>query len=195
GALARPRRSRSRRAGRAGNTGLPLTPYETGLVCKRLIRYGLELEVVADRMGLGTAYVDGLLMLVGGPKSIRDAVIDDRISATEAVKLLKTHGDKAVEVLEQMLAAAQAQGRNKATAKHAPGAAIKRVVKKHSDSLYQAAKTVRQDPGYTSLAVETRLLLDELLRTSTGLKKIWRLRTPTRLKRNDSKLRCSLFSP
>ena len=147
------------------NTGLPLTPYETGLVCKRLIRYGLELEVVADRMGLGTAYVDGLLMLVGGPKSIRDAVIDDRISATEAVKLLKTHGDKAVEVLEQMLAAAQAQGRNKATAKHAPGAAIKRVVKKHSDSLYQAAKTVRQDPGYTSLAVETRLLLDELLRT------------------------------
>ncbi|WP_033945861.1 hypothetical protein [Pseudomonas aeruginosa] len=147
------------------NSGLPLTPYETGLVCKRLIRYGLELEVVAERMGLGTAYVDGLLMLVGGPKSIRDAVIEDRISATEAVKLLKNHGDKAVEVLEQMLAAAQAQGRSKATAKHAPGAAIKRVVKKHSDSLYQAAKTVRQDPGYTSLAVETRLLLDELLRT------------------------------
>ncbi|HCA6400522.1 TPA: hypothetical protein MXU26_001549 [Pseudomonas aeruginosa] len=39
------------------------------------------------------------------------------------------------------------------------------MVKKHSDSLYQAAKTVRQDPGYISLAVETRLLLDELLRT------------------------------
>lgn len=53
------------------NSGLPLTPYETELVCKRLIRYGLELEVVAERMGLGTAYVDGLLMLVGGPKSIR----------------------------------------------------------------------------------------------------------------------------
>lgn len=48
------------------NSGLPLTPFETGLVCKRLVRYGLELDVVADRMGLGPAYVDGLLMLVGG---------------------------------------------------------------------------------------------------------------------------------
>ncbi|MCC9290076.1 hypothetical protein [Pseudomonas aeruginosa] len=147
------------------NSALPLTPYESGLVCKWLIRYGLVLDVVADRIGLGTAYVDGLLMLVAGPKFIRDAVIDVRISATVAVKLFKTHGDNAVEVHEQMLAAAQGQGRSNATAEHAPAAAIKRVVMKLSDSLYHAAKTDRQDPGYTSLAVKTGLLLDVLLRT------------------------------
>jgi hypothetical protein len=35
------------------NTGLPLTPYETGLVCKRLIRYGLELKLSS---GISTCF-------------------------------------------------------------------------------------------------------------------------------------------
>lgn len=146
------------------NTGLNLTPYETGLVCKRLVRNGWEPESVATRLDLGVGYVEGLLTLVGGPKFIRDTVIAEKISATEAVKLLKKHGNKAVAVLEKMLERAQQEGKGRVTAIHAPGAGIKKAVKKHSETLYQAAKTIRQDPGFVSLSVKTRMLLDEVLK-------------------------------
>ena len=108
------------------NEGLPLTPYEIGVVCKRLQGMGLEEKTIAKRLGYTLQYVNDLLGLVGAPKAIRDMVVAGQVSATAAVKEIKQHGPKAVLRLQEGLQAAQAAGKTKVTGKHIgkkPGAA------------------------------------------------------------------------
>lgn len=145
------------------NTGKPLSLFETGLVCKRLLRYGWDEAEIAHNMGLEVVTVNNLLMLMGSPKPIRDAVIANVIAATEAIKLLKAHGGKAVAELEKMQAKALQQGKKRVTASHAAGAKFKKAMKKHGDDLYGAAQQVKADPAFTSLSEETRSALETLL--------------------------------
>lgn len=111
------------------NNGKPFTPYETGLVIKRLIDMGMDEKVVAKRLGYGKAYVSGLLSLVGAPKSVRDLVQDDKVSASMAIAAIKEHGDKAATHLKAAVDTAKAAGKDKATPKHAKAAAAPKEVK------------------------------------------------------------------
>lgn len=100
------------------NEGLPLTPYEIGVVCKRLSGMGLDEKTIAKRLGYTLQYVNDLLGLVGAPKAIRDMVVNGQVSATAAVKEIKQHGPKAVLRLQEGLQAAHAAGKTKVTGKH-----------------------------------------------------------------------------
>lgn len=100
------------------NTGKPLTPFEVGIVVKRLIDMGLAEKDVAKRLGFTLPYVQDLLALVAAPKPIRDMVVAGQVSATAAIKELTTHGGKAVERLKQGLERAKAAGKGKVTGKH-----------------------------------------------------------------------------
>lgn len=160
------------------NSGKNLTPFETGLLCKRLARAGWDDALIAERMGIKKQWVDGLLRLIGGPKELRDAVTTNAIAASEAIKILRKHGAAgAVVELEKMKAKAaaeaqaeQTEGDDKApakpvrmTARHASNANMTKAVKKYGQELFSAAQQVKADPAYASLSEETRTTLEALL--------------------------------
>lgn len=100
------------------NSGRPLTPYELGLVVKRLVGYGMETKDIAKRIGKGKAYIEGLLDLTAAPKALRDMVTTGKVSATLAVETMKQHGAKeAAKVLGAGVKEATASGKDKVTKK------------------------------------------------------------------------------
>ena len=100
------------------NSGHPLTQYEIGIVCKRLVGFGWDEKEIGKRLGMPASRIRDLLDLVGAPASVRDAVADGAVSATQAISTIKQHGAKAGEVLQAGIAQAKAKGKKKATRKH-----------------------------------------------------------------------------
>lgn len=163
------------------NKGREHTPFEVGLLCKRLAKNGHSDVEIGKRMGIKPQYVDGLLRLVGAPKPLVDAVVSNELSASEAIKMIRSLGNgKVVEELENRRARALAeqestatattnelttntQPRPRLTARHASNAHVKKVVSKHGMELFQTARALVADPAYNSLSVENRMKLDELL--------------------------------
>lgn len=107
------------------NSGKHLTPYETGLVVKRLIDMGLAEKEVARRLGFTVPYINDLLTLVAAPNKVRKMVVDGKVSATTAIAEVKRSGKAAADTLEKAQGVATAAGKGKVTAKHlrAPKAA------------------------------------------------------------------------
>lgn len=92
-----------------------LTPYEKGVVCKRLLGMGLDEKEIARRLAYTKPYVDDLLLLVSASKPVRDMVSSGDVSASTAVKTIKQHGANAGKVLTEGLATAKASGKSKVT--------------------------------------------------------------------------------
>ena len=107
------------------NSGRQLSPYEIGVVCKRLVGYGMEPKAIAQRLGFTPVYVNGLLDLVAAPKALRDLVTEGKVSATLAVETLKKHGKEAAAVLTSGVKEAKAKGKDRVTKKHVRNATIK----------------------------------------------------------------------
>lgn len=144
------------------NDGKPFSPYENAVICKRLVRFGLDEETVANRLGFTEAYVKDLLLLVAAPKVIRDMVEAGKVSATTAIEALKARGDKAADFLQDSLARAQAAGKSKVTAKHTHFFAP--AVKKAAPVLYDTIHEVRNDPAYASISPALREKVEALVK-------------------------------
>jgi ParB family chromosome partitioning protein len=99
------------------NTGKPLTPYEMSLVVKRLQNYGWGDTRIATRLGMTTPYVSHLSVLAGAPAKIRNQVVAGKLSATEAVAIVRKHGGKASEVVEKAAEKARIEGKARITRK------------------------------------------------------------------------------
>jgi len=172
------------------NKGKELSPFELGLLCKRLSRNGHDDTVIAKRMGIKPQYVDGLLRLVNAPKPLVDAVLSNELAPTEAIKMIRSHGNGGVvQELESRRARALAEMQSKApettqepgsaqqeqtpaataparprlTARHASDAHVKKVVRKHGLDAFKITRAVKQDPAYATLAEDTRQKLEALL--------------------------------
>jgi hypothetical protein len=100
------------------NTGKPLSQYEIGVVCKRLVDFGWDEKQIGQRLGMPTAKVSGLLELAGDPAAVRKLVSSGVVSASQAIETLKKNPETAVEKLEAGAAKAKAAGKKKATKKH-----------------------------------------------------------------------------
>lgn len=101
-----------------GNSGRPLTPYETAVVCKRLIGYGLDSKTIAQRLGYTKSYVDDLLMLMAAPSAVRDFVTSGKAAATVAIATLKADPEKAADTLAAGLKIAEEAGKTRVSNKH-----------------------------------------------------------------------------
>lgn len=99
------------------NAGRPLSPFEVGKVCKRLIDFGMEDKEIARRLSLSLVYVRNLLSLTGAPKAVREMVQSGKVSATLAVETLKKEGANAAKVLKAAEAVATTKGKAKVTKK------------------------------------------------------------------------------
>lgn len=102
------------------NSGRQLEPMAIGVVCKRLLGYGMDNAKIAKRLGFTPPYVGGLLALVGAPKKIRDMVNEGQVSASLAVTTLREEGESAVSILETGLQSAKESGKTKVTKKNLP---------------------------------------------------------------------------
>jgi len=138
------------------NSGTPLTPFETGVVCKRLQSFGWDEEGIATRTTLSLSYVKQLLALMGAPLGIRDMVRSGALSADNAIATLRKHGDKALPVLQKAMGGAEAKGKNKVTAKDLPGAALAKAVRKAAPEIFRTLQQVHEDPAFVKLQVGTR---------------------------------------
>ncbi len=103
------------------NTGRPLTPFELGVVVKRLLKEdGADKAGVAKRLAVTPRYLDDVLLLVNSPKAVRTAVLEGDVSSTMAIQQLRKAGDnpeKAAEAITAAVTSAKAKGKKKATAK------------------------------------------------------------------------------
>lgn len=145
------------------NSGKPLSPYEVGIVCKRLIGFGWEPRQIGERLSFTEQYVNNLLVLMAAPKEIRDMVQSGQVAASTAVAVLTSHGDKAVEHLLLGLNRAKSAGGSRVTAKHLPGSFFTKSVKKAAPKLFSALSEVKQDPAYQSISPKLRVRLEELI--------------------------------
>lgn len=99
------------------NKGKELSPFELGLLCKRLAKNNHSDDVIAKRMGIKPQYVDGLLRLVNAPKPLVGAVLSNELAASEAIKMIRSHGNGGVvQELESRRARALAEMQSKAPA-------------------------------------------------------------------------------
>ena len=100
------------------NSQLPLDPVQRGRVYISLRdEHGMTRQDIAAEMGKSLAHVDQMILLASAKPEVLEAVESGSISATEAVKLTREHGDDAAEELERRQEAAKELGKNKVTAK------------------------------------------------------------------------------
>lgn len=142
------------------NSGKPLTPFEVSLVCKRLSRWNMSSAEIAKKLGYTESYIDSLLILAGAPPEIKEMVIEEKMSAAMAIEELRKYGSKAVD---RILSAAAKTNGERITKKHMPGAGLKKVLRKEAESLFIAARNIREDKGFSGLSPENQTLLEELL--------------------------------
>jgi len=103
------------------NSGEPLSPFELGVVVKRLLKEdGADKAVIAKQLGVSGRYLDDVLLLVNSPKEVRTAVLEGQVSSTLAIGELRKAGENPTKAVERITAAvekAKAAGKTKATAK------------------------------------------------------------------------------
>ncbi len=102
----------------SSNKQLKLKPVELGrLYIDARDIDGLSRQEIAAEAGMSLAHVDQMVLLASAKPEVLAAVDSGSISATEAVKLTREHGDGAVEELERRQEAAKEIGKDKITAK------------------------------------------------------------------------------
>lgn len=100
------------------NSGRPLTPFELGVVVKRLLRdEGADKDQIASKLSITRRYLDDVLLLVNGAKAVRDAVLDGSVSSTLAIQELRRDPEEAADRIKAAVAKAKGSGKKKATAK------------------------------------------------------------------------------
>lgn len=138
------------------NSGKKFTPYELAIVCKRLMGFGWDVKDVAKRLGFTAPYVSDLLLIVGASRSIRESVQNEEISVANAVAMIKKHGEQAGAVVSEAVSAAKESGKTKASAKHLPGFAKNKFVKKHGAELFGIAREIKEKVDLDVLGEEMK---------------------------------------
>ena len=146
----------------ASNGGTDWTPMEKSIWVSRFRAWGKPDGEIAQLLQCSPAYVGQLATLAGAPKKIRDMVIGDEISATNAIEALRKHGDKAAEVLSGALGKAKASGKTKASAKDDAASAALARQKKHGPALYEMVVALLEHKA-TVVPEEMQKDLDSLL--------------------------------
>lgn len=102
-----------------GNAGKDLTPFEKGLVVKRLIGFGMDKKTIAEKLGFTPRYIDDLLVIVSAPAAARTLILENKVSSTQALRELRKDPAKAAAALQALVKAAADKGKAKGTAKDA----------------------------------------------------------------------------
>lgn len=97
--------------------GKPKTAFELGAVCKRLLGFGWTVDQIAARSGKSASAINASLDLQGATPEVQRLVASGRVSASEAVKVVRKEGANAAKVLNDAVDHATQRGATKATAR------------------------------------------------------------------------------
>lgn len=104
-----------------GSGQRPLTPLEQGRGYLRLLKFGMNPQQIADKLGVSRPTVDNGIALAEAPADVQKLIVDGDVSATTARKVVK-QGAEAVKALKDTVAAKKAAPattkKKKVTAKH-----------------------------------------------------------------------------
>lgn len=148
------------------NSGKPLDTLEKAFVCKRLTQFNWDSKRIAERLGISTStYVDDLLLLAGAPSDVVMMVVNAQVAAATAIDMLKKHGNKAPQMLEEGLERAKTQGKDKVTKRFTTDPGLK-FVTRSAPTLYTTVKEICADPAFqqlnTDLREKVQTLMDEI---------------------------------
>lgn len=149
----------------ASNEGESFSAMEKAILVKRMRAFGSSDAEIAQAMRCSPAYVGQLATLAGAPKKIKDLVIEETISATNAIEAMRKHGDKAFEMLSGAVENAKAKGKGKASAKDSvpdEAAAATARQKKFGPALYALIVQIVEHKG-TTVPEEFQNDLDSML--------------------------------
>ena len=100
------------------NSGRPLTPFELGVVVKRLLaEEGAKKSDIAKRLGVTSRYLDDVLLLANADAKVKQHVAAGSVSSTMAIQLIRKDADSAAEKIEAAVKKTAGTGK-KATKKH-----------------------------------------------------------------------------
>ena len=87
------------------NTGRPLTQWEIGAGCRRLLKFGWSPTVIAQHICKSVRYVNEALALADAPLEAKEMLNEGTVTPGAVLHAVKTQGDKAVKVLKEAVAA------------------------------------------------------------------------------------------
>lgn len=145
-----------------GNNGEKLSTFELAKLCKTASMFAPDVKTIAKGMELEPAYVEDLLLLIEGPFAITNWVREEIITATFAIDMLKKHADKAVDVIQQTIDRARVTGSTKVSARHTPGALLRKAVTKAAPQMRVAIHDIKADPAFDKLAPDTQAKIDAI---------------------------------
>nr|WP_280971424.1 hypothetical protein [Cupriavidus gilardii]WDE72662.1 hypothetical protein [Cupriavidus gilardii] len=94
----------------------PLKPLERAAGYKRLRNFGWDNARIAKQVGRTPQHVAQLLLLADAPSAVQKMVAEGRLSADEAVKAVRNHGEDGVtEALDHAMERARSIGKTKIT--------------------------------------------------------------------------------
>lgn len=99
------------------NSGLLHSPLEMTAAVKRLLSFGWNEGQIAKRWGKSRQYISNLLELGGAPADIHAAITNGTVSATQAIKLIRSEGADAGAVIAKVAEQARAAGKSKGDGK------------------------------------------------------------------------------
>ena len=102
------------------NSGRPLTPYEQGLVFKKLIGFGWDEAQIAKKTGFSRTHVTNMLNLHEAPVEVQAMVKSGQVSASLASKVVRESPDTetAKQTLRDALGVANEAGKDRVTEQH-----------------------------------------------------------------------------
>lgn len=96
-----------------------MKPLQFAELCKRAFHgFGQTPDQIAEGLFCSRAKVNQALLLASANHDVQQAVKAGTVAATEAVKVVRKHGEKAGAVIQKAVEVAAAAGKSKATAKH-----------------------------------------------------------------------------
>lgn len=95
----------------------PLSVLETAAIYKRLAAFGWSAEDIAKHMSKSAEHVRNLLKLGNADTAVQQMVKSKKVSASQAVKVVKQHGEGAAAVLAEAATVAAKTGKKKVTDK------------------------------------------------------------------------------
>jgi ParB family chromosome partitioning protein len=101
------------------NKKKPFAQMELARICKRLCDMGWQQNDIAAKSGVTPARISQLLDLLTMPEPIKQMVTNGQVSASMAQKVVAEHNPVvAVQVLQDAVATAEAEGKQRAMPKH-----------------------------------------------------------------------------
>jgi len=146
------------------NSGKALNALEQAEVFDRLLKFGWEQAEIARKCAVSPSYVSQLMKLAVAPKSIKETVRKNQISATLVVKLLTRHKEDYNKVnteIKQALTKLEGKKSGKVTEKTVTVARVSKY-RKMIDVDIEAMKAQNYEDRYITKAQTIQNFIDSL---------------------------------